>query len=287
MNATWAVALGLIEQVKQIAARFTEHRTSLIAGGLAYFVALAVAPAAIVIGGIAGMIIGPDNLQTLMDDVFSRSPLPAQALRPVTDAIVSASGDASAGAITVASIISLGVAVYAASKVVYGLRMAMDTAFEVSPKYRGMLGRVTATLITLLGILATVAGIVLLTVVPHVLSFLGVSGPHLLTGPGVIDWLLAAVLLWLGVRWTMRRAPNRDQRIPFLSLGAIGSTLWILAASAGVGIYVNYSSTLGAAIALFGAPIVLLLWFYLCFLGLLYGAEVEATNSRKSNSALN
>ena len=45
----------------------------------------------------------------------------------------------------------------------------------------------------------------------------------------------------------------------------------------------SFSSTFGAAISLFGTPIVLLLWFYLCFLGLLYGAEVEAMTQRRNS----
>jgi len=40
-------------------------------------------------------------------------------------------------------------------------------------------------------------------------------------------------------------------------------------------VYVGFSSTLGAAIAAFGAPMVVLLWLYLSFMGVLIGAEIQ------------
>jgi uncharacterized BrkB/YihY/UPF0761 family membrane protein len=51
--------------------------------------------------------------------------------------------------------------------------------------------------------------------------------------------------------------------------------VWLLGASIGVGIYVGFSSTIGVTIAAFGAPMVILLWLYFSFIGVLLGAEAQ------------
>jgi uncharacterized BrkB/YihY/UPF0761 family membrane protein len=66
------------------------------------------------------------------------------------------------------------------------------------------------------------------------------------------------------------------QRIPIRALGPVAATAVIAASTIGVGIYAHFSSTLSAAVLVFGSPVVALLWLYLCFLGLLIGSEMEA-----------
>ena len=50
----------------------------------------------------------------------------------------------------------------------------------------------------------------------------------------------------------------------------------MLGSSAVFGLYTSLSNTVGSAIVVFGAPIVLLLWLYLAGVGVLLGAAVEA-----------
>jgi len=52
---------GVIVYALVISRRVTAHRGSLAAGGLAYFVALSVAPAALAVGWIAGLFLSPDG----------------------------------------------------------------------------------------------------------------------------------------------------------------------------------------------------------------------------------
>ncbi len=93
------------------------------------------------------------------------------------------------------------------------------------------------------------------------------------------------VVTFLGVRWLMHHAPNHGRRVPWTSPGVLLATVGILAATVGVGVYARFSSSLGAAVLLFGTAIVVLLWLYLCFLSLLWGAIVEADRQRAASAA--
>jgi uncharacterized BrkB/YihY/UPF0761 family membrane protein len=67
-----------------------------------------------------------------------------------------------------------------------------------------------------------------------------------------------------------------------LSWGPLVAAVWIMGSSAGVGVYVSLSGTLGAAIIVFGSALVVLMWLYLCFVGLLFGAEIEADRQERA-----
>lgn len=274
-----------ITDIREIGLRFTEHRNSLAAGGLAYFVVLAVAPAAIIVGASTGLLLGPGQVSEAINSLAVLAPTEALALKPVTDSLIAATNNSSLGGVTATSIAGALVAIYAASKVVYGLRLALDGVFETTAKRRSFIGRVIATFIALVGMVVVVSAFVALTVLPRILYWLGVMDVRVFSGIGAVDWVVGALLLWLATRWVMQHAPNNPRPVPWRALGPIVTTIWLLLVSAGIGVYANLSTTLGLAIAVFGGVVVLLLWFYLGFIGLLVGAEIEAQRQRKSDLA--
>jgi membrane protein len=92
--------------------------------------------------------------------------------------------------------------------------------------------------------------------------------------------LVVLALVYLCVRWVMHHAPNHGKPVPWNSLGVALATVGIVGATVGVGVYARFSASLGAAVLLFGTAIVILLWLYLCFLALLWGAVIEADRQR-------
>ncbi len=277
----------LITWGKRVGLEYTRTRSSLAAGGLAYFVALSLAPAALAFGTLAGLFLDPADVRDVLERLAGRAPESPDGsglLEPIIDALVSTIEGASASAFTITTIVSLLVAIYAASKVVYSLRMAMNTVFGVEETRSGLLERGFAAVSTLLGMVAAVALVILLTVVPRVLSWLGVSDVRLTTGNGPLDWLLALGLTFVIVRWTLAHGSNERQRIRWTSLGAWVASLGIIAAAVGVGVYANYSSSLSATVLIFGTAVVILLWLYLSFVALLWGAIIEADVRTRTTS---
>ncbi len=260
---------------------YRRTRASLAAGGLAYFVALSIAPAALALGTVAGLLLDPADIRAALERLGERTPDAFAAIEPVADALLTTVETASTSSFTIATIVSALVAVYAASKVVLGLRMAMNSAFGVVETRSGLIERGFAAIVTLIAIVVGVALIFILTVLPQILGFLELPSGPLSTGVPVLDWAVVMLLILVVVRWLLQHGPDRPGRVRWHSLGAWTATLGIAAATIGVGLFTRYSSSISAAIVIFGTAIVLLLWVYLCFVSLLCGAVIEADAERR------
>lgn len=260
---------------KEILTEYTAHQGSLAAGGMAYFVLLAIAPAAVAFGAVAGAIIGPDDTKAVIESMLSRLPAAGSQFQEVTNSVVNVVTSSSGTALTLASVVGLLIAIYAASKAITALRIALDRSFGFIGHDPGLMGRVRDGVITLVGLLLMVAVVLALTLFPRFAMALGFPEVHFSSGIGWIDWMALAFIVWLLVLALYRWAPSRRASISWRSPVAIGVAVWLLGATAGVGLYVGFSSTLGAAIAAFGAPMVVLLWLYLSFMGVLIGAEIQ------------
>jgi membrane protein len=261
---------------QRVSLDFQRNRTSLAAGGLAYFVALSIAPAALAFGTVAGLVLDPADVRAGLERIMGHGPGTIDGAQEAVDSLVNLIEGASSTTLTATTLISVLIAVYAASKVVFGLRMAMNTTFGLVETRSGLIERAISTVVTLVGLVLGVAVVVVLTVAPRILQWLGVDDFRLSTGRWLADWLVVIVLVWLAVRWVVHHAPNRGRKVPFTSPGVALATLGIVGATVGVGVYAKFSASLGAAILLFGTAIVVMLWLYLCFLALLWGAIIEA-----------
>ncbi len=275
-----------IAYVREVSARMGAHRASLAAGGLAYFVVLAIAPAAVVVGSLAGLFLTPTEIRDALARLQEASPALASNISGFTDSLVSIVENASTTSVTVATTVSVIVAIYAASKVVYGIRLAQDTSYGVVSTDRTLLVRAISAVVTLVALLVAAALIVVLTFLPKVLRAFGLSDVRLITGNAVLDWIALVIVVWLMVRVTMRHITADRQRIPVLALGPIVATVIIAGSTIGVGVYAANSSTLSAAVLVFGSAVVALLWLYLCFLGLLTGSEMEAIRRERDGKVV-
>ena len=275
---------AVIDYVREISARMGTHRASLAAGGLAYFVVLAIAPAAVVVGSLAGLLLTPTEIREAFARLQEVSPTVASNISGLTDALISVVENASTTSVTVATTISVIVAIYAASKVVYGIRLAQDTSYGAITTNRTLIARAISAVITLAALLAVTGLIVALTFVPKIMTAFGLGDIRLVTGSTALDWIVLVVVVWALVRLTMGHLTAARQRIPVRALGPMVATAVIAGSTIGVGIYAHFSSTLSAAVLVFGSAVVGLLWLYLCFLGLLIGSEMEAIRRERSGS---
>jgi membrane protein len=280
------IAQSALAWARSLAQGFTQHRLALISGGIAFFVALALAPTLFAFGAIASLFISPEALDSILQSILKETS------RGVADSmvpeIVSIATQGSSAALTTSSVIAIFVAVYAASKVVLGMRLGVDSIFHVSNAPSGMVNRAIAGLVALLGLVGLALIVALLTIVPGVLRALGLASiPALIH---VLTWLVGTALLYLAVRAFYRFGPHLSRtsriRVPWMSWPVAFATAWIVVTTASFGLYVNYSGALGAAIALFGASIVFLVWLYFIVLGVLLGAQMLAISDRPANAVL-
>lgn len=262
---------------RRIGAEATRTRITLSAGGLAYFVGLALIPAAVVLGSVAGLLVTPQQVTSGLDTLISHNPA-LGSVRPVIEGVVNAASSASATSFTLTTVVSVVLALYASSYVVVGGRLALHAIYRVDARRSGLVARGIAAVVTFAALVVVAALVALVSVLPRVLRLLDLEQQLTWLSNEIVDWAVLVVLLFLGVRILLRRVGG--SRSGWLAPGPLVATAWIAVVSAGLGLYVSLSSVIGAALAAFGSIIVVLLWTYLCFLGLFVGALIDADRSR-------
>lgn len=260
--------------VTTLGLRLTKHRVSLAAGGMAFFIALAIAPAAIAFGTLAGLFFDPQSIRASLESIIATTPQ-LEPLQGIVDPVVGVVETASGRGFTAVAVAGLLISVFAASRVVVSMRQSLDDAFGVVYERSGLLQRLGATLVTFLGIVIALLAMVGLAVLPKVLQAFGWESP-IATGAPFFGYLAIVVLAYPAIWALYRFGPHTRARLPFLNLGAGFASVGVLAASVGVGLYVQLSSTISATLAVFGAPLIVLLWLYFVVFAVLVGAELSA-----------
>jgi membrane protein len=259
---------------------YSRHRFSLAAGGLAYFVALSIGPAALALGALAGLVLEPEQVRSAIDRVVQAAPISDAQGDSIVAAVVGLVESASTTAFTVTTVVGVLVAVYAASKVVLGVRHALSAAFGDQELRRGLIERAFSAVVTLVALVVGVAAVVAMTLVPRIVEWLGLDGATVGTGSGLWDWIALSAAVYALAWVALRFAPAGGHRMRVIAPGPLITTAGVIAVTAGVGIYAQNSGSLGAAVLVFGTAIVGLLWLYLCFVALMWGAVVEASRTR-------
>tara|TARA_B100000085_G_scaffold73622_1_gene66119 strand:- start:172 stop:684 length:513 start_codon:yes stop_codon:yes gene_type:complete len=118
--------------------------------------------------------------------------------------------------------------------------------------------------------------LLVLQLLPRILAELGLSEFLGLVSVRVVNWVALAVVAYVVCGLIIALLPDVPTRIRIRSWGVLFATVWMLGSSAVFGLYTSLSNTVGAAVVAFGTPIVLMLWFYLVFMGILIGAAIEA-----------
>lgn len=254
------------------------ERLTLAAGGLAFFTVLSLAPMLFAFGAIASVFLSTQDIRQLYESIVQIVPAAADPDGTTAQALESVATSPTATTFTVSTLIAAGVGIYAASRVVIGLRMALDAIFGVAVVKSPLIARLIAAVITLVLLLVAALGALALTVVPAVLRALDL-GSTVFT---VVNGVVAFVLLGLALRWIYRHGPHFGRRdravISWFAPGVWFAALWIMVVTGFLGVYVSLSSSVAASVLAFGAPIVLLLWLYLVALGMLIGAAIVAAS---------
>lgn len=275
-------ASAYLGAAKRAFSEFRRHEMTDVAAALTYYAMMSLFPA-IVLATSLFSLIGDESTVTKAVDYLARQGADQEtqdAIGAVMEKIVSASG----GAVSVALVISVGIALNGASGAFGAAGRALNRVYRVDED-RGFVGRKLTDLGT------TLAIVVLLLVVVAALFLGGGFAEDLL---GSIGLGSTASLVWSIIRWPIALggmlmayaliytyAPDvEDRRLRWITPGAVtGVLIWVVA-SIGFGIYIKNFSSYGAAYGAAGAVIVLLLWLWLSSCAFLFGGELNAELER-------
>jgi membrane protein len=256
-----------------------KRNLSLVAGGVAYYLLLALFPALAALVSVYGLVANPADV---MDSVQSLSGM----LPPSTVALIGGGlqqlVSASSKSLGLGAVIGVAIALWSGVRGMTGIMTALNIAYG-QPEGRGFI-RVNTTAL-LLTVVVTIGGLIALALVaglPAALSSAGARSPGRWIGL-IVEWPLLIVFV-MGMMAVIyhygpdRRKPKWKWASPGVIVAAI---LWIFG-SILFTVYVYHFDSYNKTYGSLGAPLVLLTWMWLSVFVVLFGAEINGEAERQT-----
>jgi membrane protein len=257
----------------------SEKNLSLVAGGVAYYLLLALFPALAALVSIYGLVANPTDVAKHVHSLSSMLPSSTVALIGVElHQLVSASSRS----LGLGAAIGIVIALWSGLHGMTGLMSALNIAYS-QPERRGFIRFYTTAL--LLTTVVTVGGLIALALIvalPIVMHGAGLRGPKRLIGV-TVEWPLLIVFAMGMVALIYRYGPDRDTpKWKWASPGVITATvLWVIGSSL-FSYYVYHFSSYNKTYGTLGALLVLLTWLWLSAFVVLFGAEINCEAERQT-----
>ncbi len=265
--------------LKETVGRAKGHRTTILAGSLAYNWFLALFPALIALLGVVSLLhVSKHTIDTLVHGATKA--LPSGAAGVITQALSQAQRHSGGALVTV--VVSAAVAVWAASSGMATLEAGLDIAYEVPEERKFVPNRAVAVgLMLATAVVGGAAAALIVFAAPLgslVKDWAPVHGTAFTIGWTAFRWVLAAILITVLFSLIYSVGPNRHQaKWQWVSVGGlVAAGVWV-AASLGFSYYVSgfgsYSKEYGAL----AGVVILVLWLYITGVAILFGAELNAS----------
>jgi membrane protein len=244
-----------------------------IAGGVSFFILLAIFPAITALVSAYGLFFNASTLTnnlSLLDDV-----VPDNVLNMVSEQanrIASNSGQA----LSVGIIVGILVSLWSAMSGIKAIIDALNVIYEERESRSFIKLNIIALLFTLAGFAALLLAMAAILIMPLILSPVGL-GSLTETLTRIARWPVLLLLLLIGLAVLYRYGPDRRAaRWQWVSVGsAFAAMTWIVASflfSWYLANFANYNATYGSL----GAAVGLMIWLWLSTILVLLGAELNA-----------
>jgi membrane protein len=248
-------------------------RLSSIAGGVSFFVLLAIFPAITALVSAYGLFFNASSITnnlSLLNDVVPDNIL--SIVREQASRIASNGGRALSIGIVVGILVSL----WSAMSGVKAMIDALNVIYEQKEGRSLIKLNIVALAFTLAGFVAFLLAIAAVVVLPLVLSPIGL-GSFTETLTRIARWPLLLILLLFGLAVLYRYGPDRRAaRWRWVTVGSVGAAAtWIIASflfSWYLASFANYNATYGSL----GAAVGLMIWLWISTIVVLLGAELNA-----------
>ncbi len=251
----------------------SEDNVSNGAAALAYYLMLAVFPAAIFGLSLIAYLPIPNLDQAIMD--MLRQALPPESAQMFTGVVQDTVRQRRGGLLSFGVVLTL----WAASNGLYAVMQQLNITYDVREGRPFWKARGTALLLTLAFAVLIIGAFGLIVfggVIQRLLSSALGASALLLVAFAAFRWLIIAAALLLAFSLAYYFGPDVEQRFAFITPGSALGVVLLAVGSLAFRFYVsrfgNYSATYGSI----GAVIILLLWLYLAGWVILLGSEINA-----------
>ncbi|WP_417692474.1 YihY/virulence factor BrkB family protein [Roseibium sp.] len=266
-------ARGWLDIILRVQQQLSIDNIGLVAAGTTFFIILSLVPALGALVSLYGLLTDPGALAAQLDRFALYIPGGAmEILRGELTRLISRP-DQTLG---VSFMVSLFLAIWSANKGVTAMFQAMNVAYNETES-RNFLVVKGLTLLFTISVL--IFGLVLLNsavTLPLVFSYLGMDGLYALVAGLTLPVLLIAGSVF-GISALYRWGPSRrPAKWRWISPGAVGAALGMVAVAAGFAYYLSRFGNYGATYGSLGAVVGLMMWIYLSTYVVLLGAEMNA-----------
>lgn len=250
-----------------------EDNIPLIAGGVTFYLLLALFPALAAFVSVYGLFADP---ATIADHVSAlEGVLPDEGVRLLQEQLAALAGK-QGGALTTGLLISLALAFWSANGGIKAIIEALNIAYEEREKRSFIHLTVVSFAFTIGGMLVTAVMLIAVAVVPAVLAVFnfGGMGDLLLR---LLRWPVLLLLVAVALAILYRFGPSReDPDWRWVTWGSALATLVWLAGSVGFTYYLENFADYNATYGTLGALVGFLLWIWISAIIVIVGAELNA-----------
>jgi membrane protein len=270
------------EIARVVWAKLQTHDLSFVAAGVAFFALLALFPALGAVVGVYGLIADPADVEQGLGPLWRVLP---QTARSLVSGQLHQIASHAAGTLTFGVLLSLGLALWTASRGTSSLITALNIAYE-RPERRNYFNLARLSLaLTAVGILFAVAALFLIVGLPAFFDLFGI-GSLVAALLNLLTWPLLGLGFMTGLGVVYYFGPCRVRpQWQWITPGALfAAVLWLF----GSGLFSLYVAGFGSYNEIYGsvgAAVVLLTWVYLSAYVVLLGAEVNAEVECRARTA--
>lgn len=268
--------LGLGDFVRQTVAQARKDRLSAHAGNVAFRVLFALFPSLIAVFWLL-KVAHADRLIRALHDLIGTA-MPEAAARPIQDQLVYIPGDQANGALTAGAALALVVSLWAISGMVRAMMDALNAMYAVEER-RPLWQRCALSLALGLAVVALLLAALFLIVFGAALArrTAQATGMGVLfrAGWSVVMWPVLTAFVLAACALLYYVAPDVQQRMRWVSMGAIvAAVLWLLF-SVVYSIYVNRFASYREVYGALAGIALLMAYVYVSAFILLLGAEMN------------
>ena len=265
-------ARGLKDVMWRVWKSLTQDHVMLIAGGVTFYILLALFPALVAFMSIYGIFFDP---ATAVDQAQSlRGLMPPAAVDMIAEQLARLTSKQS-DALTLGLIVSLTVAFWSANGGVKAMIEGLNFAYSEREKRSFLHLNLVAFAFTLGAMALMLVLFVVLAALPAVLALLRLS-PMEVAVLRLLRWPLLVVVLGFALTVLYRHGPSRrSPQWRWVTWGSAFATLSWLIMSIAFTIYLDSIANFDATYGALAAPIGFLLWIWLSIIVIILGGEIN------------
>jgi membrane protein len=267
--------LDVLSRTKQ---QLSEDNLTIVAAGVAFYGFVAVVPALAATVAIYGLVADPAQVT---DQVTALARVvPGEALPLLRDQMVRITSNN--GAAGISALIGVLLALYSSANATKAMISGLNIAYDETEKRGFFKLTLIALILTVGAIVAAVAALGLVAVLPSILKHLNVPGKvetllNLARWPILVGGFMTALAV------LFRFGPcRREAKWKWVTPGALVAALLWLLGSALFSLYVSKVGSYDKTYGPLGAVVVFLMWLYISALSVLVGAEFNSELERQT-----